>query len=316
MPSFLWCNLVSDCSRPGLSVTMAFQLDGLQLGHVISYVIEPYLMSTFAAVSLQWNRTCWNRGSWQGVVVDSLGWKPLGTKAFQHHTLWKLARCVLVKPWMFRSASFLMNSAYKPWRLATPAVPLLHVHLYPSRIINCLPLFETRWCYHRGYWFLVGTPACLSNLNMQIFKPKAGLMPSWLFVGLADTNDVCEIAALLFDKEKYGILQRGPFPSESVQLAVYGCALQSGRVMFLKNACELRSIECRLQLNGRVISFRVREDCLELVVGSEAPIRTSFLEKTCKEDYYYPVIACQLRDNEGLHSLPDIRPCLCTKGAL
>jgi hypothetical protein len=286
---------------------MPFRFDGPRLDHILSYIIQPQGVSTLAAVCRQWNITCWYPGAWVGVVVDTFGWKPSGTKASQHYTLWKFTQYITVRPWMFRSASFLMRSGYKPWRWAAPAIPTPQIPLFPSRIITNIA--EARWRQHRGHWWLVGTPACLSNVNMRITTAKGDTVSSWLFIGLADTNDVREVASIFLDKEKDGIVQRGPLPLESVQLALYGCIIREDIVMFHQNACELSSTKCRVQLD--YLSLGVKDDCLELHVGSVGPIRTSLREQVCNDDYYYPVIACQA--DKGVYSLPDICPCLSSK---
>ena len=286
---------------------MSFRFDGSRLDQIISFVIQPQDFPTLAAVCTQWNRTCWNPGAWIGVVVETMGSKPVGTKALHHHTLWKFVRCVPVRPWMFRGVSFLLRSGYKPWRWVSPAIPTLQIPLFPSRIMTNIAILESRWRKHRGYYFRVGTPACLSNVNMQIAK-SMGTTPSWLFIGLADTNDVREVASLLLDKEKHGVVERGPVPHESVQLALYGCAIQEDMVVFHKNAIELSRTKCQVQLGS--LSFGVKEDCLELRVGNEGPIKTPIRQQVHTDDYYYPIVVCRACPDKGSYLLADICPCL------
>jgi hypothetical protein len=170
-----------------------------------------------------------------------------------------------------------------------------------------IAILESRWRKHRGFYFLVGTPACLSNVNMQIAKSME-TTPSWLFIGLADTNDVCEVASLLLDKEKDGVVERGPVPHESVQLALYGCAIQEDMVVFHKNAIELSRTKCQAQLGS--LSFGVKEDCLELRVGNEGLLKTSIRQQVYNDDYYYPIVVFRARPNKGSYLLPDICPSL------
>ena len=125
-------------------------------------------------------------------------------------------------------------------------------------------------------------------------------------MGLADTNDVREVASIFLGKCKDGIVDRGPLPLERVKLALYGCVIQEERLTFHKNACELSSIKCQVQLH--YLSFGVKGDCLELQIGNKGPVRTALSEQVCSDDYYYPVVAC-LAD-KGVYSLPDVCPCL------
>jgi hypothetical protein len=138
---------------------------------------------------------------------------------------------------------------------------------------------------------------------MQIAK-SMGTTPSWLFIGLADTNDVREVASLLLDEEKHGVVERGPVPHESVQLALYGCAIQEDMVVFYKNAIELSRTKCQVQLGS--LSFGVKEDCLELRVGNEGHIKTSIRQQVHTDDYYYPIVVCRACPDKGCA----IWPCL------
>ena len=285
---------------------MSFRFCGARLEHILSFVIQPQLVSTLAAVSNQWHRTCWDAGTWDGVVIETHGLKPCGDKALHHYKIWKFTRYVLVQPWMFRSTSFLLRSGYKPWKWVSPGLPTPHVPLFPSRVLTNMMALEARWRQFRSHWWLVGTPACLSNVNMKITPPKGGAALSWFFVGIADTNDIREVASIFIDKEKAGIVQRGPRPLESVQLILYGCIIQDDAVVFHKNACELSSTKCVLKMD--FVSFGVKGDCMELHIGKGGPIRMTLGEQTCNDDYYYPIVAC--RADTELYSLLDISSCL------
>ena len=141
---------------------------------------------------------------------------------------------------------------------------------------------------------------------MKITPPKGGAALSWFFVGIADTNDIREVASIFIDKEKAGIVQRGPRPLECVQLTLYGCVIQDDTLVFHKNACELSSTNCLIQLD--FLAFGVTGDCMQLRVGKEGPIRMTLGEPARSDDYWYPVVAC--RADKELHSLPDISSCL------
>ena len=102
-------------------------LNGFDLHEVIlSYVLDPLLMSTLCPVSKHWDGPCFHEGSWQGTMVDVPPWyKPLGLVAWNHFRSWKLAKLVVVRPWMFRYCGLLLDPSVRPWQWSTPR-PILH----------------------------------------------------------------------------------------------------------------------------------------------------------------------------------------------
>ncbi len=188
----------SSCTWYSLSIST--------LDATFSYVISPEAMSIFCAICRKTNASCWRDGSWKGTIVDPLGARPKGMKAFTHYKLWLSSSGARVQDWMFSSVSFLLNPVLEAWQWGRSLAP-------PRKT----------WQTCRGHRLLVSRqPVCLDNVNVRI--EIVGDAPTDLVLGLSDAECPAELMRLFLDKKNRQ--QRGPKPDViEVDLNLYYISL-------------------------------------------------------------------------------------------
>ena len=271
---------------------------------VLSYALDPLVMSTLCAVAKNWEGRCFDEVSWLDTVVDVPPWcNPAGLLAWNHFQIWKLAKYVVVRPWMFRYCGLLMDSSVQPWQWLTPG-PVLHdiPFVTPARVAPGLKDMMWRRC--RGKWFLVGTPAPLCDTRVRLFVYKDPA--PYLCFGLANTKDVCELT---------GLLERDPGPVGFNQLKYYYCVIRDGLAAFYLNSRMLREAPCPQVHGSAIIKFRVVDS--KLVFGFYDWLFEASLpvDGVCVEDYHFPVLVvdCSERPQDSV-CLPFAEPLLSRKG--
>ena len=206
--------------------------EGAALQVALSYVLDPRLMSTLCAVSVAFNDASYRLESWSGLVVDTpVESKPLGLKACNcHWALWKFAKAIYVRPWMFASCTFLIGSRYKPWKWLFPNVPRPFVSIHPARVVLAVALVGSPWRHCNGHWISVGSPVSPVDIRMRL--GKADCIPRGFVIGMSDTCDPREIATLLCGdgEARWGLAERGPPPMQLVHLNFYNGSFHQGLV--------------------------------------------------------------------------------------
>jgi hypothetical protein len=294
--------------------------EGAALQVALSYVLDPRLMSTLCAVSVAFNDASYRLESWSGLVVDTpVESKPLGLKACNcHWALWKFAKAIYVRPWMFASCTFLIGSRYKPWKWLFPNVPRPFVSIRPARVVLAVALVGSPWRHCNGHWISVGSPVSPVDIRMRL--GKADCIPRGFVIGMSDTCDPREIATLLCGdgEARWGLAERGPPPMQLVHLNFYNGSFHQGLVKTRWNSIELQGYQGAIATefrDGDVISIGASSERLCLRIGGdsfEAPLAT----KVCSDHLYYPVLACADMDGDGPVNpgrLPIPGPLLCHK---
>ena len=139
---------------------------------VLCYALDPLVMSTLFAVTKNWEGRCFDEVSWLDTVVDALPCcNPAGLFAWNHFQIWKLARYVVVRSWMFRYCGLLMNSLVQPWQWLTPG-PVLHNILFVTPACAAPGLKDVMWRRYRGKWFCIGMPAPLFDTRVHLFRVR------------------------------------------------------------------------------------------------------------------------------------------------
>ena len=265
-------------------------LNGFDLHKVIlSYVMDPLLMSTLCPVARNWEGLCFHEDSWQGTMVDVPPWyKPLGLVAWNHFRSWKLAKLVVVRPWMFRYCGLLLDPSVHPWQWSMPR-PVLHDTpvVSPARIVPGLKDSLWRRCGQK--WYRIGTPTPIDDiqLRLHIYKCPA---PDLCF-GFANTTDVCELTALVTNQHHgCGLLERDLVLAGLDELQYYYCAVRRGSAFFYLNSRMLLEAPCP-QLEGSVvIKFGMVDSTLLFAINDlrfQAPLPVDFV---CAAHDQFPVL--------------------------
>jgi hypothetical protein len=289
-------------------------LNGFDLHEVIlSHVLDPLLMSTLCAVSKNWDGTCFHEGSWQGTMVDVPSWyKPLGLVAWNHFRSWKLAKLIVVRPWMFRYCGLLLDSSIRPWQWSTPR-PVLHDirMVTPSHIIPGLKNSLWRRCCHK--WFRIGTPTPIHDIPLRLHICERPA-PDVCF-GFANTKDVCELTAMMTNQYLgCGLLEREAELTEMDELQYYYCAIRCGNACIYLNSRMLFKAACPPLQGSVVIKFGMVDSTLLITIGDlkfQTPLPA---EGVCAAACHFPVL---VTDGSGWPQnygcLPFAEPLLCRK---
>ena len=291
-------------------------LNGFELHDaILSYVLDPLLMSTLCPVAKTWDDPCFHEGSWQGTVVDVPPWyKPLGSVAWNHFRIWKLAKLVVVRPWMFRYCGLLLDQSVRPWQWSTPR-PVLHdiPVVSPSRIVPGLKDSLWRRCRHK--WFRIGTPTPIYDIPLRIHINACP--PPDLRFGFANTNDVFELTALVTNQcHGCGLLEQDPKLAGVVELQhyYYHCNVRQGNVSFHLNSRMLCETACPQLTGNVVIKFGVADSTLVFAIDDmhfQTPLPANGV---CVADNHFPVLVVDERKlPQDLVWLPVAEPLLCRK---
>lgn len=290
-------------------------LNGFDLHDLImSYVLDPLIMSSLCSVSKKWDGCCLHEGSWQGTMVDVPPWfKPLGCAAWSHFRIWKQSKFIVVRPWMFQNSGLLLDASIRPWQWSTSR-PILHgiSVLRPSRILPGLQDSLWRRCRHK--WFHIGTPTPIYDIPLRLHIYNHAV-PDLRF-GFANTNDVCELTAMVTN-EKYGcgLLGRDPKLADIGELQYYYFAIRQGSARFCLNSRVLFEATCPQLRGSVVIKFGVVDSTLLFTVDDlkfQTPLPADGVGAA---DFHYPVLVI---DGSGwpqdFGCLPFSEPLLCRNG--
>ena len=293
--------------------------DGFDLHEVIlSYVLHPLLMSTLCPVARIWDDHCFHEGSWQGTVVDVPPWyKPLGSVAWDHFQFWKLAKFVVVRPWMFRYCGLLLDQSVRPWQWSTPRPALHDISVVsPSRIVPGLK--DTLWRRCRHMWFRIGTPTPIYDIPLRLHINTC--TSSDIRFGFANTKDVCELTALVTNQyHGCGLLQQGPKLAGvgELQYYYYYCNVRRGTVSFHLNSRMLCETVCPELKGNFVIKFGMTNSTLSFVIDDlrfQTPLP---IDGVCVADNHFPVLVVDGRGwRQDSVCLPFAEPLLCRKDGL
>ena len=267
-----------------------------RIGHdlhkmILSYTLDPLIMSILCAVATNWEGRCFDEASWLDTVVNVPScYKPLGLIAWNHFRSWKLAKFVVVRPWMFRYCGLLMDSSVQPWQWFK----------------------DTMWRRCRGTWFRIGTPAPICDIRVHLHMCNGGPAPSFCF-GLANTTDVCELTALMTNQYDGCGLTDGT-SRDLKQLQYYHCALRRDRVFFYLNCHMLCEVAAPQVQGSVVIKFAVVDDS-KLLFGIDnsrfqAPLPADSIHP---EDYHFPVLGLNESEWPQDSCLPFAEPLLSRK---
>ena len=291
-------------------------LDGIDLHEIVlSYVLDPLVMTTLCAVAQNWKGRCFDEASWLDTVVDVPPcYKPAGLVAWNHFQSWTLAKYVVTRPWMFRYCGLLMDSSVQPWHWSRPR-PVLHDIPVVTPAYTVPDVKDTIWRRCRGKWLRIGSPAplCDIQVRLHVYKEPA---PDFCF-GLANTKDVCELTALMTNQyAACGLLEKNCGLSEFDQLKYYYCLVGGGLASFYLNSRMLCEAHCPQVHGSAIVKFGVVDS--KLVFGFYDWLFETSLpaDGVCAEDYHFPVLVVDGHEwPQDSVCLPFAEPLLSRKGA-
>ena len=283
---------------------------------ILSYVLDPLIMTMLCAVAQHWQRRCFDEASWLDNVVDVPPWyKPSGVVAWNHFQSWTFAKYVVTRPWMFRYCGLLMDLSVQPWQWSRPR-PGLHDISVVRPVRALTDLKDMMWRRFRGNWFQIGTPAPICDIRVRLQVDKEPV-PNFCF-GFANTKDVFELTTLITNAySPCGLLGRDPGPTDFGQLNYYYCAIRGDFASFYLNSRKLREAPCPQMHGSVIIKFGVVDS--KLLFGFYDWLFEISLsaESVCAEDYHFPVLF--IDGSEGSQDsvcFPLVEPLLSKKGAM
>ena len=282
---------------------------------ILSYTLDPLIMSTLCAVAMNWEGRCFDEASWLDTVVDVPScYKPLGRVAWNHFRNWKLTKFVVVRPWMLHYCGLLMDSSVQPWQWSKPR-PVLH-DIPVVTLPRIVPGFkDTMWRRCRGTWFRIGTPAPICDIRVRLHICNGGPAPDFCF-GLANTTNVCELTALMMNQyDGCGLLDLTS--TEVEQLQYYHCRLRRDCVFFYLNSRVLCEAVAPQVQGSVVIKFSVVDNS-KLLFGIDDSFFFQALlpaDGIRPEDYHFPVLGVNESEwPQDYVCLPFAEPLLSRKG--
>ena len=260
----------------------------LVLGHVLSYIAQPQLLSTLCSVCRAWNVILFTPCVWCGIIVDTANFKPVGANTLRHYDLWLHALAVVAQGWMSTTVWFPMAVACKPCRWYLVAPP-------PRLAISPNRTRPGSWKSHAGCYILLGTQV---DNNIKVLV--TGSWGRTFFVGLTTARDPTVVATLYLD---------APESHHEREETLYGCTLAAGGIVFRHGAVRERfalPMPALKMCDRVVLSFTVRDKTLQLRIGNHPPLLIAYDGPPPVVNY--PVVACV---PGSLCQLPRVDPCLC-----
>ena len=259
------------------------------LGYVLSYVVQPQLLSTLCSVCRAWNVILFTPCAWCGTIVDTANFKPVGANTLRHYDLWLHALAVVTQGRMSTTVWFALAATCRLYRWFI-VVPPTHLTISPNRTALGF------WMAHAGSYILLGTPV---DNNIKIL-----VTGDWrtydFFFGLTTSRDPTVVATLYLD---------APESHDESEETLHGCTLAADGITFRQGAVRERFAlpMPALKMSDRVVlSFTVADKALQFRFGNDPPVVMTY--DGSPPVVYYPVVVCV---PGSLCQLPRVDPCAC-----
>ena len=302
---------------------MRFPYDGLMfniqssiLEDVVSYIIQPHLMSSLCAVSRLWEEICWRESTWTGSLVDTLSWKPRGGASYYHDVLWGFTAGVVTRSWMWECSDFLKFSKFKPWKwtASSPSLPI-----FPSR--PQVRFDDSMWRCHSGCWLLFGSRIPTSNIKLMIDPVyDYHLMTGDFSICITTIKNVRKIISYILNEDIPVDFDQISSLMTNTTLDVFGVTIRSGEASFHWNSTTVSRVTMANKsvayMSGKVLTFVVTINKMALHTSSGSLFQTTFGGLPQAHGTYYPVfvyIPVSKNDRPNVQYLPVIVPFVCDK---